>query len=266
MPGRDHAAEELPLLRDHVEVRGGAEVDDDRRAAETAERGERVHDAVGADLARVVGEDRDAGLRARPDDDGRRTGGSGRPSRGARWSRPAPPSATHEPGDLATQNDRSALLEEARTACSASSSAVRSAWVGQTPGVRELGAVGRRPRTISVLPTSRRAAWSPSRRILGGRRSGQRGRQQVVDEPRRREPGRDQARAGRSIVVDGLEGLLVDHGRVVEPCERRGADLAGHRPRRARAASRSPARAQLGGLGQREEQAARLLRAPRGAR
>ena len=71
-----------PLCRDHVEVRPGAEVDDDRRAAEPREGRERVHDPVGTHLARVVREDRDPGLRARPHDHGLERG-TARTSRAA---------------------------------------------------------------------------------------------------------------------------------------------------------------------------------------
>ncbi len=67
--GKDRAAEVLALGRDRFERRRGAEVDDDRRAAVEVEGGDRVGDAVGADLLRVVVEDRHAGLHARLDDD-----------------------------------------------------------------------------------------------------------------------------------------------------------------------------------------------------
>ena len=55
----DHPSEELPLRAHHVEVRSGAEVDDDRRSTGDREGGEGVHDAIGPDLARVVGEHRE---------------------------------------------------------------------------------------------------------------------------------------------------------------------------------------------------------------
>ena len=63
--GEDGAAEVLALGRDRLEGGGGAEVDDDRRAAEEVEGGHGVGDAVGADLLRVVVEDRQPGLHAR---------------------------------------------------------------------------------------------------------------------------------------------------------------------------------------------------------
>ena len=66
-PGREHAADVLALGRDDVEVRRGAEVDDDARRAVALARRDRVRDPVGPDLARVVVADRDAGLDARPD-------------------------------------------------------------------------------------------------------------------------------------------------------------------------------------------------------
>ena len=63
--GGDHSAEELAVLGDDVEVGAGAEVDHDRGAAEARVGRERIDDPVGSDLARIVGEDRDAGLRPR---------------------------------------------------------------------------------------------------------------------------------------------------------------------------------------------------------
>ena len=52
--GRDHAAEEDAVLRDAVEGRRGAQVDDDRVALVLPARRERVDDAVGADGERLV--------------------------------------------------------------------------------------------------------------------------------------------------------------------------------------------------------------------
>ena len=54
---RERAAEELALGGDDVEVRRGAEVDDDAGAAVEVVRREGVGDAVGADLARAKLED-----------------------------------------------------------------------------------------------------------------------------------------------------------------------------------------------------------------
>ena len=71
MPGEDRAAEVLALGGDRLEGGGGAEVDDDRRAAEEVEGRHRVGDAVGADLLGVVVEDRQPGAHARLDDQGR---------------------------------------------------------------------------------------------------------------------------------------------------------------------------------------------------
>ena len=65
--GRDDAAKVLALRRDAVEGRRGAEVDDDEAAAEALVRGDAVDDAIGADLARVLVEDRHAGADARAD-------------------------------------------------------------------------------------------------------------------------------------------------------------------------------------------------------
>ena len=65
---RDHASQELALVGDDVEVRAGAEVDDDRGTAEAREGGQRVDDPVGADLARVVREDETPVLVPGPDD------------------------------------------------------------------------------------------------------------------------------------------------------------------------------------------------------
>src|SRR5207248_7808294 len=52
--GGERAAQVLAAGGDHVEVRRGTEVHDDRRAAVQGVRGERVRDPVGADLLRVV--------------------------------------------------------------------------------------------------------------------------------------------------------------------------------------------------------------------
>ena len=82
-PGRDDAAEVLALGRDDVVVHRGAEVDRDaRRRRARVVGGDRVHEPVGADLARVVDADRHPGpdARARP-----------RASRGRGSARPSPP-------------------------------------------------------------------------------------------------------------------------------------------------------------------------------
>ena len=71
-PRREHAADVLALRRDDVEVRRGAEVDDDDRRAVALLRRDRVHDPVRPDLARIVVADRDPGLDARADDEQRR--------------------------------------------------------------------------------------------------------------------------------------------------------------------------------------------------
>ena len=71
MPGKMAPPRYSPLARDRLEGGGGAEVDDDRRPAEEVEGGHRVGDAVGADLLRVVVEDRQPGLHARLDDERR---------------------------------------------------------------------------------------------------------------------------------------------------------------------------------------------------
>ena len=65
MPGAMTPPRYSPLGRHRVVGGGGAEVDDDDRAAEEVERGDRVGDAVGTDLAGVLGEDRHAGLARR---------------------------------------------------------------------------------------------------------------------------------------------------------------------------------------------------------
>ena len=66
--GRDHPAHVFALRRDAIERRRGAEVDDDERAVEALVGGHGVDDAVRADLARVLVEDRHPRLDARPDD------------------------------------------------------------------------------------------------------------------------------------------------------------------------------------------------------
>ena len=71
-PGGEDAADVLPVGGDDVEVRGRPEVDDDARRAVALACRNGVGDAIGADLAGVVVDDRDAGLRARPEDEERR--------------------------------------------------------------------------------------------------------------------------------------------------------------------------------------------------
>src|SRR5262249_20845735 len=66
-PRREHTARELPCRRDYVEVRRGAEVDDDARHPVALAGGDCVRDPVGADLPRVVVPDRHAGRDARPE-------------------------------------------------------------------------------------------------------------------------------------------------------------------------------------------------------
>ena len=70
MPGRDRAAEVLALHAHRVDGVGGAEVDDDRRPAVEVVGADGVGDAVGADVARLVVEDRHAGAHARFEHDG----------------------------------------------------------------------------------------------------------------------------------------------------------------------------------------------------
>src|SRR4051812_9786401 len=67
-PGRDHAARVLAARRDHIERGRGAEVDDDRALRPALMGRDRVDDAVGADLARVLVQDRHSRLRARAHD------------------------------------------------------------------------------------------------------------------------------------------------------------------------------------------------------
>ena len=62
--GEDGAAEVLAGRADGFDRVGGAEVDDDRRPAVEVVGADGVGDAVGADLARVVVQDRHARLRA----------------------------------------------------------------------------------------------------------------------------------------------------------------------------------------------------------
>ena len=62
-----HAAHVLARRRDGVEVRRRAEVDGDAGPARARQRGHRVDDAVGPDLARVVHQDRDAAAHPRAD-------------------------------------------------------------------------------------------------------------------------------------------------------------------------------------------------------
>src|SRR5262249_55895290 len=67
--GEDRAAQVLAARRHHVERGGGAEVHDDAPLAQLLVRGDRVDDAVGADLARVLVKDRHPRLDPRPDDE-----------------------------------------------------------------------------------------------------------------------------------------------------------------------------------------------------
>ena len=68
-PGGDDAAEELAVGRDDVVVDRGAEVDHHAGGVEAVVGGDRVDQAVGAELARVVDADGHAGLQAGPDED-----------------------------------------------------------------------------------------------------------------------------------------------------------------------------------------------------
>ena len=69
IPGASTPPTYSPSRRDDVEVRRGAEVDDDARRAVALLRGDGVDDPVGPDLARVVVADRDPRLDARADDE-----------------------------------------------------------------------------------------------------------------------------------------------------------------------------------------------------
>ena len=73
-PGRENAADVLPVGREDVEVRRRAEVDDDARRAVALLRGHGVRDPVGPDLARVVVADRHPGADARAHDERRHAG------------------------------------------------------------------------------------------------------------------------------------------------------------------------------------------------
>ena len=97
MPGDDRAADELAVGGDDVEVGAGAEVDDDRRAAVEIERRDRVGDAIGADLLRVVVEDRHAGLDAGLDHDGVEVEVAASPSGAGSRARAAHPSRSPRP-------------------------------------------------------------------------------------------------------------------------------------------------------------------------
>src|SRR6185312_564025 len=59
---RNRPAEKSSLLRDNVEGCRGSHVHDNRRTADQIERSHAIHDAVGADLARIVGQHRQARL------------------------------------------------------------------------------------------------------------------------------------------------------------------------------------------------------------
>ena len=76
--GADRAAEVLALGGDGVDVDAGAEVDDDAGLAEALVGGDRVDEAVGADLERVVDPDRHPGLHPGADRQARRPRGSAR--------------------------------------------------------------------------------------------------------------------------------------------------------------------------------------------
>ena len=76
----DHAAEVLALGRDDVVRDGGAEVDDHARPAELLVAGDRVHEPVGPDLARVVVADRHPGPQPRARRPASRGRGSAAPS------------------------------------------------------------------------------------------------------------------------------------------------------------------------------------------
>ena len=60
----DGAAEVLGIFRNHVEVDGGAHIDDHARAAVFVEAGDAVDQAIGADFVGVVVADREADIGA----------------------------------------------------------------------------------------------------------------------------------------------------------------------------------------------------------
>ena len=70
-PGPDHAAEVLARAGDDVEVGRGAEVDRHAGALHLRVGGDRVDEPVGAELVRVVDQDRHPGLHARADQQAR---------------------------------------------------------------------------------------------------------------------------------------------------------------------------------------------------
>ena len=84
--------------------------------------------------------------------------------------------------------------------------------------------------------------------------------QEVVDQARRREAGRDQGpnRATDPDALDLFERGVVDDGGIVETSQRGGADLPGHRGHQDPSVW-LPRPRQLGGLAEREEQATRLI-------
>ena len=66
-PGRDHTADVVTIRVDDVEGRRRAQVNHYRRAAIKLLDCGGVHDAIRADLTRIIGQDADAGAHARLD-------------------------------------------------------------------------------------------------------------------------------------------------------------------------------------------------------
>ena len=151
----DRAAQVLALGGDAVEGGGGAEVDGDHRRAHELEGGDRVHDAVGADLARVLVADRACPVRMPgPDHEGR--------ARRRAWRTRAPRSgAAAAPrveriASVTSPRGRPPLRRRARAAGSPSSSEVCSRRVARRQwwASSSLSGVVEEAERTFVLPTS----------------------------------------------------------------------------------------------------------------
>ena len=124
-PWRQDTADVLARGGDGIEVRGRAEVDDDARPSVALARRDSVHDPVGAHLAWIVVEDRNARLDARADDEKGRFDvalaelGIGANERGH----------GRRDADTATSSKPLSRSSRSRASRTASSSAVRSASV-----------------------------------------------------------------------------------------------------------------------------------------
>src|SRR6185369_345210 len=149
--GNDHAADVFALGRHVVERRRGTEVDDDRRRVRAFVRGDRVDDAIGADLARILVKDRHAGLDPGPDDERLRAEVilAERFHRAGKWR--------HDAGDDDPAHFRDGMTDRLEQAPHQDAIFVRRAFGGggQAPVARQVLAVEQADHRVGVADVER---------------------------------------------------------------------------------------------------------------